>query len=87
MVLAVTLMFPDSVADATWFRDLAGGVALGLAVMLMSMTNTEHAPAAGTALGLAFRGVPWEAALFIVTAALIVAAARIVLGPRLQNLL
>lgn len=87
IVIAIALLFPDSVADATWFNDLTGAVALGLVVLLMSMTNTEHAPAAGTALGLGVRGVPWEAVLFIITAAVIVAVARIVLGPRLHNLI
>ncbi len=87
IVIGFALLFPDSVADAVWFNDLLGAIALGLVVLLMAMTNTEHAPAAGTALGLAVRGAPWEAVLFIVTAAVIVAAARVLLGPKLQNLI
>lgn len=87
MVIGVALLFPDSVANATWFNDLLGAVALGLVVLLMSVTNTEHAPAAGTALGLAVEGVPAEAVLFIVTAAVFVATARVLLGSRLHNLI
>ncbi|MDA1297496.1 MAG: HPP family protein [Chloroflexi bacterium] len=87
IVVGIGLALPGSVADATWFVDLSGAVALGLVVLLMSVTNTEHAPAAGTALGLAVRGTPGEAVLFIITAAVIVAAARVILGPRLHNLL
>lgn len=87
IVVGIALFFPDSVAEAVWFKDLLGAVALGVAIMLMSMTNTEHAPAAGTALGLAILGTPVQPVLFIVTAAMIVAIARVLLGPRLQNLL
>ncbi len=87
LVVAVALLFPESISDATWFNDLLGAIAVGLVVLIMSVTNTEHAPAAGTALGLGIDGAPGEAVLFIITAAVLVAAARIVLGPRLQNLL
>lgn len=87
IIVGIGLASPGSVADATWFVDLSGAVALGLVVLLMSVTNTEHAPAAGTALGLAVRRTPGEAVLFIITAAVIVAAARVILGPRLHNLL
>lgn len=87
VVVGIGLVLPTAVADATWFVDLSGALALGLVVLLMSVTNTEHAPAAGTALGLAVRGTPADAVLFIITAAVIVAAARYVLGPRLHNLI
>lgn len=87
IVVAIALLFPDSIADATWFNDLLGAVAVGLVVLLMSISNTEHAPAAGTALGLGIDGAPGEAVLFIITAAILVGVARIVLGPRLHNLL
>jgi hypothetical protein len=87
IVVAIGLTLPASVSDATWFVDLSGAFALGLVILLMSITNTEHAPAAGTALGLAVRHTPTDAVLFIITAALIVAAARIVFAPRMRNLL
>lgn len=87
IVVAIALLFPESIAGATWFNDLVGAVAVGLVVLLMSISNTEHAPAAGTALGLGFDGAPGEAVLFILSAAVLVAMARIVLGPRLHNLL
>lgn len=87
IVLGIALLFPESVVDARWFNDLLGALAVGLVVLLMSLTNTEHAPAAGTALGLGVEGAPGQAVLFILTAAVLVAVARIVLGPRLHNLL
>ena len=35
-----------------------GGLAVGLAMFLMTITNTEHAPAAGMALALVLN--PWK---------------------------
>jgi CBS-domain-containing membrane protein len=87
VVVSIGLGVPGSVAGAAWFVDLSGALSLGLVVLLMAVTNTEHPPAAGSALGLAVRHTPLEAVLFIITAAVIVAAARVVLAPRLRNLL
>jgi len=52
----------------------------------MTATNTEHAPAAGTALGLA-TSVPMNSVIFILTAALIISVVRIVLYKHLHNLI
>lgn len=87
VVIGVGLLIPATVSDAAWFIDLSGAAALGLVVLIMSMTNTEHAPAAGTALGLAVQEVPAASVLFIVTAAVLVAVARVFLGSRLHNLI
>lgn len=40
-----------------WVQVLGGGMAVGMALFLMTVTNTEHPPAAGFALGLVFN--PW----------------------------
>ena len=66
---------------------IAASVAVGLSIFVMVVTNTEHAPAAGTALGLVIPGWSWSAVVFIVVAVTVLSAARIVLGPRLVNLL
>ncbi len=87
ILIGLSLLFPDSVVDASWFNDLLGALAVGLVVLLMSISNTEHAPAAGTALGLGVDGVPGDAVLFIITAAVLVALARVLLGSRLHNLI
>jgi len=87
VVVGFSLLFPDSVADTVAFNDLLGALSLGLVILLMTLTNTEHAPAAGTALGLAVSGVPGESVLFILTAAILVALARQLLGSHLHNLM
>jgi hypothetical protein len=52
----------------------------------MTITNTEHAPAAGTALGLA-TSVPGNSVIFIVSSAIIISIVRIVLYKRPHNLM
>ena len=86
VILGASMLFPGSVADERWFIDLGGALALGLVIFIMTATNTEHAPAAGTALGLAVRGPSANAVIFIITAAVIVALVRVVLARHLHNL-
>ncbi|MBN2878629.1 MAG: HPP family protein [Clostridia bacterium] len=45
-----------SVVEKHWVFSLAGGLAIGLSLFLMTMTNTEHPPAAGLALGIVLQG-------------------------------
>lgn len=55
---------------------LFGGLAVGLAILAMVVTNTEHPPAAGVALSLVVR--PWtvNTLLFVAAAVLLLAAAH-----------
>jgi len=65
---------------------ICGSLAVGLSIFIMTMTNTEHAPAAGIALGLVLN--PWDEVtlLFIVVALLWMATVRHLLKPWLINL-
>jgi CBS-domain-containing membrane protein len=65
---------------------LYGSLAVGLAILAMAATNTEHAPAAGIALGLVIN--TWSAAtvVFIIMAMLWMVAVRHLLRRRLINL-
>ena len=56
-------------------------------MLVMVLTNTEHPPAAGTALGLLFPGWELSTVVFIVLSALALSAIRILLRPRMINLL
>ena len=67
--------------------NLSGGIALAVVILLMTISNTEHAPAAGTALALSNTRVPTDAVIFILTAAVLIALVRTVLGSRLHNLI
>ena len=67
--------------------DVMAALSLGLSILLMAVTNTEHPPAAGTALGLIIQGFSWNLVLFVLMSALLMTLIRIVLRPRLTNLL
>ena len=76
-----------SVADtsdvAIW---VVGAVAIGLAVFVMTTTDTEHPPAAATALGIAIHGWSGATVAFVLGFAVCLAVARWALGKRLVDL-
>jgi len=84
--VGIMLLLPDSVADNLWVIHSLQGASLALVILFMTITNTEHAPAAGTALGLA-TSVPINSVIFIVSSAIIISIIRIVLYKRLHNLI
>lgn len=82
-----SLCYADPSSAGTWavIVTRAGGV--GLAILLMTVTNTEHAPAAGTALGLVTDGFPVQEIAFILSAVVLLSLVRLVLLRRLENLM
>jgi CBS-domain-containing membrane protein len=67
--------------------DIFGAAAVGLSVLVMATTNTEHPPAAGTAFGIIVVGLSFTFIAFILSAAVILSIVRYLLRNRLQNLL
>ena len=67
-------------------HDIGPALSLGVLILAMALTDTEHPPAAGTVLGMAFR--PWdlEAVLVIIAAVAILGIFRGTLGNRLKDL-
>ena len=65
---------------------LFGALAVGTAIFIMTITNTEHAPAAGIALGLVIN--QWEhiTIIYIGCAIIWMAGVRKLLRPYLMNL-
>ena len=61
-------------------------IAVGISIFIMTITNTEHAPAAGVALGLVINQWSLKSILFIVVVMLIMAIIRHLLYPYLINL-
>lgn len=80
------MLLPDAVAGNQLVIHTLQGASLALVILFMTVTNTEHAPAAGTALGLA-TSVPINSVVFILTSAVIISIVRIVLYRRLHNLI
>ena len=67
--------------------DIFGAAAVGLSVLVMATTNTEHPPAARTAFGIIVVGLSFTFIAFILSAAVILSIVRYLLRDRLQNLL
>lgn len=67
--------------------DIFGAAAVGMSVLVMATTNTEHPPAAGTAFGIIVAGFSITFIAFILSAAVILSLVRVILRDRLQNLL
>ncbi len=72
--------------DTTTVRVLGFAVVVGLSILVMAITDTEHPPAAGIAIGMASR--EWEPEIFggIIGAVLVLAAFKILLRRHLQDL-
>lgn len=61
-------------------------MAVGTAIFLMVVTDTEHAPAAGMALGLVLNQWDHKTLLFILMAVFVMAVLRKVLQPYMVDL-
>ena len=61
-------------------------IGVGASMFTMAATNTEHPPAAGTALALVAHGFSWELIVFVATAVLIIVAIHRVLKRHLIDL-
>lgn len=64
-----------------------GALSVGFAVFIMAVTNTEHAPAAGIALGLVINNWDYLTIIFIIVAILWMSSVRILLKPYLMDLI
>ena len=71
-----------------WFSAILvlAALSVGLGILVMVVTDTEHPPAAGTALDLV---ISWSisAVVFIMVSALLLSAVRLALGKRMVNLI
>ena len=84
--VGIMMLLPDTVDSNQWVIHTLQGASLALVILFMTITNTEHAPAAGAALGLA-TSVPGNSVIFIVSSAIIISIVRTVLYKRLHNLM
>lgn len=64
-----------------------GALAVGVAILLMTVTNTEHPPAAGMALGLVLNQWDYSTVVFILAAVVFMTGVRHFLKGRLINLM
>ena len=73
--------------ETRYVLDVAAALSVGIGIFLMVVTNTEHLPAAGTSLGLVIYGFDWASVAFIILSAVLLSLVRIILRPRMINLL
>lgn len=64
-----------------------GAIAVGFSIFIMALTNTEHAPSAGIALGLVINKWDYLTIIFIVIAILWLAGIRFLLRGYLMDLI
>ena len=73
--------------DLSPVRDLGLAISVGLLMLGMAITDTEHPPAAGTVLGMATR--PWDLQTFVIIigAVLLLAAIQRLFRSHLRDLI
>lgn len=74
------------IADRSLMLHLSLAIAVGSSMLLMAITNTEHPPAAGTALGMASREFDLLIFFSIMGAVALLAVMKLALRPQLQDL-
>lgn len=72
--------------DHVHLRNIVYALAVGGAMLLMAITNTEHPPAAGTALGMASREFDILIFLSIIGAVMMLGVIKLALRPYLRDL-
>ena len=89
-ICAHILMAPilkDFIVGSNLVFNVIAAIGVGTSVLLMVMTDTEHPPAAGTALGLVIPIWSWSMPIFVLVSACLLSVIHVVLRPRLRNLL
>ena len=75
---------PDDVTH--WAADVGAAITLGLVILLMSITDTEHPPAAATGLGFALQSLNMTVVVLFMTAVLVLAISKVLLRRSLRDL-
>lgn len=73
-----------AVSDFTFI--FTASLAVALSIFIMCITDTEHAPAAGTALGLVINSWSYKTIIFIILGTIFLSLAKVIFGKRLKNL-
>lgn len=67
--------------------DLEAALAVGLGIFFMAATDTEHAPAAGTALGIVAHNFSFGLVFFLAASVVLLSTIHVLLRSRLRDLL
>ena len=77
---------PDPGVSHHWVADAVAAVTLGVVILLMSATDTEHPPAAATGLGFALQSLETTLVLLFVAAVLMLAVSKVIFRRALRDL-
>ncbi len=66
---------------------ILGTTAVGLAIFIMAVTNTEHAPSAGIALGLVINKWDYLTIIYIIIAVIWMLAVKLILKKHMMDLI
>lgn len=80
------LLYPPLGLSEKFIYIVAAALSVGLAILLMVITDTEHPPAAATALGIVAYGWSMWTVLFVLIFAVALLLARFLLRPWLREL-
>lgn len=85
----ISVNFPNSnfLTNTEMSLIVFGAIAVGLAIFIMAVTNTEHPPAAGIALGLVINRWDWMTIIFILSAIIWLTGIRKILKTYLIDLI
>lgn len=90
-VLGATLLFhshllpvPDDLSQ--WSVSMIAAACMGLVILLMAVTDTDHPPAAATTLGFALRDLDWTLVGLFALAVLLLAGLKVVMRRWLEDL-
>ena len=69
-----------------WAADVAAAMTLGVVILLMSITDTEHPPAAATGLGFALQSLEFTLVMLFIAAVLTLAAGKVIFRAYIRDL-
>ena len=83
-LLPPLVLGPDGVSN--WWVNIIAALAVGVVILMMAITDTDHPPAAATTLGFALRDLDWTLVLLFAAAVLALAALKLLMRRWLTDL-
>jgi CBS-domain-containing membrane protein len=85
--ISTTEMISSFFVETNYSLIVFGAIAVGIAIFTMAVTNTEHPPAAGIALGLVINTWDWMTIVFTICAIIWLTGVRKLLKPYFMDLI
>jgi len=85
--ISISEIVTDLIGNHTTSLIVFGSIAVGFSIFIMAVTNTEHAPAAGIALGLVISNWDYLTIIFIILAVFWFVGIQILLKKYLMDLI